>query len=207
MPVILPPAADALLPQSRPACPPHVRAASAELPHRDRARQLRPSGRRARRLPALPGRARFVVSSPTVWRLHGDALQRRSTREEPILIPDGERFKNLATVGRIYDALIRAKADRGAAHRRDRRRRHRRHGRLRRGHVPARHAGRPGADDAAGAGGQRDRRQGRRQSSAGQESDRRVSSAGCGRWSIRRSRRRCRAASSAPGCTKSSSTG
>jgi 3-dehydroquinate synthase len=51
------------------------------------------------------------VSNPTVWRLHGDALE-GFTREEPILIPDGERFKQLATVGRIYDALIRAAADR-----------------------------------------------------------------------------------------------
>ena len=48
---------------------------------------------------------RFIVSNPTVWRLHGDALA-DLTREEPILLPDGERFKNLATVGRIYDALI-----------------------------------------------------------------------------------------------------
>ena len=53
----------------------------------------------------------------------------------------------------------------------------RRHRRLRRGDVPARHPGRPGADDAAGAGGQRDRRQGRRQPRAGQEPDRRLPSA------------------------------
>jgi 3-dehydroquinate synthase len=58
----------------------------------------------------LPAR-RFIVSSPTVWRLHGDRL-RAASDEEPILIPDGERFKHLATVGRIYDALIRAAADR-----------------------------------------------------------------------------------------------
>ena len=32
--------------------------------------------------------------------------------EPPILIPDGERHKQLATVGRIYDALVRAGADR-----------------------------------------------------------------------------------------------
>ena len=55
-----------------------------------------------------------------------------------------------------------------------RRRRHRRHGGLRRGNLPARHRARPRADDAAGAGGQRDRRQGRRQSRARQEPDRRV---------------------------------
>jgi 3-dehydroquinate synthase len=59
---------------------------------------------------ALPAR-RFIVSNPTVWRLHAPILQ-RLTREEPILIPDGERFKNLNTIGRIYDNLIRAGADR-----------------------------------------------------------------------------------------------
>jgi 3-dehydroquinate synthase len=54
---------------------------------------------------------RFIVSNPTVWRFHGDTLA-DLTREEPILLPDGERFKQLPTVGRIYDALIRASADR-----------------------------------------------------------------------------------------------
>jgi 3-dehydroquinate synthase len=59
---------------------------------------------------ALPAR-RFIVSSPVVWRLVGDAFAGVST-DEPILIPDGERYKQVATVGRIYDALIRAGADR-----------------------------------------------------------------------------------------------
>ena len=62
---------------------------------------------------ALPAR-RFLVSNPTVWRLHGD-LFRGISAEEPILVPDGERFKNLQTIGRIYDALIRAQADRSSA--------------------------------------------------------------------------------------------
>ncbi len=61
----------------------------------------------------VPAR-RFIVSSQTVWRFHSDQL-RGATPEEPILIPDGERFKHLATVGRIYDALIRANADRASA--------------------------------------------------------------------------------------------
>jgi 3-dehydroquinate synthase len=61
----------------------------------------------------LPAR-RFVVSSQTVWRFHGERLEGLAL-EEPILIPDGERFKHLATVGRIYDALIRAGADRLSA--------------------------------------------------------------------------------------------
>ena len=54
---------------------------------------------------------RFVVSSTTVWRLHGNAVA-RAIEGEPILIADGERYKTLQTVGRIYDGLIRANADR-----------------------------------------------------------------------------------------------
>ena len=54
---------------------------------------------------------RFVVSSAPVWRLHGSSVA-RAIKEEPIVIPDGERFKTLQTVGRIYDALVRANADR-----------------------------------------------------------------------------------------------
>jgi 3-dehydroquinate synthase len=58
-------------------------------------------------------RRRFVVSSTGVWRLHGHRVH-AVTREEPIVLPDGERFKHLGTVGRIYDALVRAQADRGS---------------------------------------------------------------------------------------------
>jgi 3-dehydroquinate synthase len=54
---------------------------------------------------------RVLVSSPTVWRFHQSAFP-GLTRDEPVLIPDGERFKHLATVGRIYDALLRVGADR-----------------------------------------------------------------------------------------------
>jgi len=61
----------------------------------------------------LPER-RFVVSSPPVWRLHGGRLTRALKRSEPILVPDGERFKQLPTVTRVYDALVRAKADRAS---------------------------------------------------------------------------------------------
>ena len=56
---------------------------------------------------------RFIVSSPPIWRLHGATFE-HATREEPILIPDGERHKQTATVARIYDALIRAGADRAS---------------------------------------------------------------------------------------------
>jgi 3-dehydroquinate synthase len=61
----------------------------------------------------VPSR-RFLVSNPTVWRIH-EAPFAGVTSEEPILIPDGERHKHLQTVGRIYDALIRAHADRASA--------------------------------------------------------------------------------------------
>ena len=56
----------------------------------------------------------FIVSSPTVWRLHGTAIARALGGPECILIPDGERAKTLQTVGRVYDALVTARADRGA---------------------------------------------------------------------------------------------
>jgi 3-dehydroquinate synthase len=71
------------------------------------------------RLPALldehgiDGR-RFIVSNPTIWKLHGGAF-RQISHAEPILIPDGERHKTLQTTGRIYEALIRAEADRASA--------------------------------------------------------------------------------------------
>lgn len=58
---------------------------------------------------------RFVVSSPLVWRLHGPQFARAVGGAEPILVPDGERFKQLSTVSRIYDALVRASADRASA--------------------------------------------------------------------------------------------
>ena len=61
------------------------------------------------------GAKRFIVTNPVVWRLHGAALQQALGPGEPLLIPDGERFKNLKTTSRIYEALIRGDADRGSA--------------------------------------------------------------------------------------------
>jgi 3-dehydroquinate synthase len=58
---------------------------------------------------------RLVVSSPLVWRLHGARIERAvDAATDPILMPDGERFKQLATVSRIYDALVRVNADRAS---------------------------------------------------------------------------------------------
>lgn len=68
-----------------------------------------------RRLPAalaahgVTGRA-LIVSSPRVW----TAIGRRFGRLTPTLVPDGERAKTLATVSRVYDALLDKAADRGS---------------------------------------------------------------------------------------------
>jgi 3-dehydroquinate synthase len=56
---------------------------------------------------------RFIVSSPLVWRLHGPRLAKAGIGE-PVLVPDGERFKNLQNVSRVYESLIRANADRAS---------------------------------------------------------------------------------------------
>jgi 3-dehydroquinate synthase len=68
-------------------------------------------------LPALldeagTGARRVFVSSPVVWHLHGAALE-HAGGVDPILVSDGERSKTTATVGRVYDALIERRADRG----------------------------------------------------------------------------------------------
>jgi len=49
-----------------------------------------------------------------VWRMHGEQMARAVGGAEPILVPDGERYKQLATVSRIYDALVRVNADRAS---------------------------------------------------------------------------------------------
>ena len=55
---------------------------------------------------------RFIVSSPLVWRAHGDAIGAALPRAERVLIPDGERAKTVRTLGLIHDALAQAAADR-----------------------------------------------------------------------------------------------
>ena len=61
------------------------------------------------------GGTRFVVSNQTVWGCWGTACQEALPGAEAILVPDGERFKTLPTAARIYDALLRAAADRSTA--------------------------------------------------------------------------------------------
>src|SRR3954452_24765190 len=60
----------------------------------------------------VPAR-RFVVSSPVVWRFHGQRFTAGLPAEQ-VIVPDGERFKVLQTVSRVYESLIRANADRGS---------------------------------------------------------------------------------------------
>ena len=57
---------------------------------------------------------RIVVSSPTVWKLHGQAVSASLGSAPVILIPDGERHKHLRTVSKVYDELLALGADRGA---------------------------------------------------------------------------------------------
>jgi len=61
------------------------------------------------------GRRRVIVSSPTVWKLHGGAVTAAVPDAPLILVPDGERHKHLQAVSRIYDALVTQQIDRGAA--------------------------------------------------------------------------------------------
>ncbi|WP_291988288.1 3-dehydroquinate synthase [Luteitalea sp.] len=69
---------------------------------------------------ACPGASRLVVvSSPQVWGLHGAAVRHGlgvADREEfaPVLVPDGEKAKTMATLGRIHDALVVRGIDRKA---------------------------------------------------------------------------------------------
>ncbi len=60
------------------------------------------------------GPRRILVSSPVVWGFHGELLRHASSEPQPILIPDGERFKNSVTVGRVYESLITMAADRSS---------------------------------------------------------------------------------------------
>jgi 3-dehydroquinate synthase len=56
---------------------------------------------------------RFLVTNALVWRLVGPQLAKLPIAER-ILLPDGERFKQVPSVSRVYDALIRANADRAS---------------------------------------------------------------------------------------------
>ena len=120
----------------------------------------------AARAACCRGRACVIVSNPVVaahWLAPLRAsLAAAGIASESILVPDGERTRRGR---RSHDVLTRLLEHRGRAvddARGARRRRRRRHRRLRRRDLPARHAFRAGADDAARAGrfvgGRQDRR-------------------------------------------------
>ncbi|MCX7625363.1 MAG: 3-dehydroquinate synthase [Candidatus Sumerlaeaceae bacterium] len=64
----------------------------------------------ARDVAAFCPEGAFVVSNPTIWHLHGErlvrALEVAGIPSCVELIGDGERFKTLETVSRLYDRLI-----------------------------------------------------------------------------------------------------
>ncbi len=61
---------------------------------------------------ATLGARRLLIASGRVWDLHGHRFRNSGADRTPILIGDGERYKNLNTVARILDALVKVKADR-----------------------------------------------------------------------------------------------
>ena len=62
----------------------------------------------------LQGNA-LVVSSEPIWRAQGRHLRSLIGRRPPLLLPDGERAKSLATAAAIYDTLVARRMDRSAA--------------------------------------------------------------------------------------------
>lgn len=58
------------------------------------------------------GKRRILISSQRVWDFHGPRFKTIGADRTPILVEDGERYKNLNTVARILDALVKAEADR-----------------------------------------------------------------------------------------------
>jgi 3-dehydroquinate synthase len=65
-----------------------------------------------------PSRNTIVISSKTILSLHGErlfrSLRHAGLHAQPVVIPEGERHKTLATVERIYRALSRLHANRKA---------------------------------------------------------------------------------------------
>jgi 3-dehydroquinate synthase len=55
---------------------------------------------------------RLLISSQRVWDFHGPRFRHSGADRTPILIEDGERYKNLNTVARVLDAFVKVGADR-----------------------------------------------------------------------------------------------
>lgn len=59
-----------------------------------------------------------LVTNTVVWRLYGSQVASRFRKERieyhTVVLPDGERYKNLKTLQNIFDALLACHADRGS---------------------------------------------------------------------------------------------
>ena len=64
----------------------------------------------------IPATSAALVTHPHLARRYGGSIlegfARRGVRAETILIPPGERFKNLSTMARLYDRMVDARLDR-----------------------------------------------------------------------------------------------
>ena len=126
------------------------------------------AGALGRAAAAMAGRARVaVVSQEAIADQYADAvldaLRSAGTTAEVFLIGDGEEAKSLADGGVPLPPLRRLGPPPGRRRRGPRRRGRRRHGRLHRCRLPPGRGLPPGADDAAGPGRRRHRRQDRGQ--------------------------------------------
>ncbi len=67
---------------------------------------------------AFPARQTAVITNPIVKKLYGEkvvrSLKRAGFQVSLITIPDGERYKSIETLQKIFDKLIRFKIERGA---------------------------------------------------------------------------------------------
>jgi 3-dehydroquinate synthase len=73
------------------------------------------SSRLADVLSPFAGRRVAVVSSPRIWSLHANCVERPLRAVGPlsrVLVPEGERAKSLDTLGVIHDSFLRAGLDR-----------------------------------------------------------------------------------------------
>ncbi len=67
-------------------------------------------------LPHLPGKRTAIVTNSTIAPLYLDSLlgllQSGGVDAVPIVLPDGEQYKNTETLGKVYDALLASRCER-----------------------------------------------------------------------------------------------
>ncbi|MGE3841800.1 MAG: 3-dehydroquinate synthase [Vicinamibacterales bacterium] len=59
-------------------------------------------------------RRRVLMSTPPIWQLVSPLIAGLPADTEPMLMGDGERYKTLTSVSRLYDGLVRAGVDRAS---------------------------------------------------------------------------------------------